>query len=79
MFPNYNEYVADEYKRFFLSSFVMLGFNHIDGDCIEFGCCGAVTLSIAYFASRYNGAPGRHRHGDLPDPHLRGARQCGER
>ena len=60
MFGNYNEYIAEEYKRFFLASFVMLGFNHIEGDCIEFGCCGAVTLSIAYYASRYNGAPGRH-------------------
>ena len=60
MFGNYNEYIAEEYKRFFLASLVMLGFNRIEGDCIEFGCCGAVTLSIAYHASRYNGAPGRH-------------------
>jgi hypothetical protein len=43
MFPKYNDYVAEEYKRFFLSTFVMLGFNRIGGDCIEFGCCGAVT------------------------------------
>ncbi len=60
MFPNYDDYVTEEYKRFFMSSLVMLGFNHIPGDCMEFGCCGATTLSIAYHASRYRGASGRH-------------------
>jgi hypothetical protein len=60
MFPNYNDYVVEEYRRFFMSSFVMLGFNGVAGDCMEFGCCGALTLSTAYYASRYNGAPGRH-------------------
>jgi O-methyltransferase len=60
MFPDYNDYVTEEYKRFFMSSLLMLGFNHISGDCMEFGCCGAVTLSIAYHASRYQGAAGRH-------------------
>jgi hypothetical protein len=60
MFPNYDDYVAEEYRQFFLSSLLMLGFNHISGDCMEFGCCGAVTLSIAYHASQYKGARGRH-------------------
>jgi hypothetical protein len=60
MFPNYSDYVAEEYRRFFMSSFVMLRFNGIAGDCMEFGCCGALTLSTAYHAGQHTGAPGRH-------------------
>jgi len=60
MFPRYNDNVADEYKRFFLSGFVMLSFNGIEGDYMEFGCCGAVTLSTAYHASLYRSGPARH-------------------
>lgn len=60
MVPNYTEFVAEEYRRFFLKSLVMLSFNGIAGDYMEFGCCGATTFSTAYHAINYAGAPPRH-------------------
>ena len=38
-----------EFRReFFWSAFKALDFNGIDGDYVEFGCCGGNTFSLAY-------------------------------
>ena len=35
-------------KEFFYNAFRALSFNGIDGDYVEFGCCGAMTFALAY-------------------------------
>jgi O-methyltransferase len=60
MLPNYTEFVADAYRQFFLKSLVMLDFNGISGDYMEFGCCGATTFSTAYHATQINKGASRH-------------------
>ena len=51
--------VRDEYhaefaarKAFFERAFSALSFNGIDGDYVEFGCCGGMTFGLAYRYSR---------------------------
>ena len=46
----YYEYTAR--KKFFRRAFALLSFNGIDGDYLEFGCCGGVTFRLAYKYSR---------------------------
>jgi O-methyltransferase len=41
-------------KEFFRCAFSALSFNGIDGDYVEFGCCGGVTFRLAYkYARKY--------------------------
>ena len=47
---HYYEYKAR--KHFFHRAFAALSFNGIDGDYVEFGCCGGMTFSLAYKYSR---------------------------
>ena len=35
-------------KEFFYNAFKLLKFNEIDGDYVEFGCCGAMTFALAH-------------------------------
>jgi O-methyltransferase len=48
----YYEYTAR--KEFFRRAFAALSFNGINGDYVEFGCCGGVTFRLAYkYARKY--------------------------
>lgn len=49
----YYEYIWR--KEFFRKAFTALAFNGIDGDYLEFGCCGGITFSLAYHQSRRSG------------------------
>lgn len=44
------EYAAR--REFFRRAFTALSFNGIDGDYVEFGCCGGLTFGLAYKHSR---------------------------
>ena len=46
----YTEYTYR--KEFFKRAFAALAFNGIEGDYVEFGCCGGVTFRLAYKYSR---------------------------
>ncbi len=39
-------------KEFFYNAFRALSFNGIDGDYVEFGCCGGMTFALAYHEAR---------------------------
>jgi hypothetical protein len=46
-------------RQFFQKAFRGLQFNGIPGDYAEFGCCGAMTFTLAYAAARQNNHPAR--------------------
>jgi O-methyltransferase len=47
---HYYEYAGR--RDFFRRAFTALSFNGIDGDYVEFGCCGGMTFGLAYKHSR---------------------------
>jgi hypothetical protein len=42
-------------REFFRRAFALLAFNGIDGDYLEFGCCGGMTFGLAHRMSRRYG------------------------
>lgn len=42
-------------REFFSRAFALLAFNGIDGDYVEFGCCGGMTFGLAHRMSRRYG------------------------
>jgi O-methyltransferase len=52
----YHEYA--QRREFFRKAFSALAFNGIDGDYAEFGCCGAVTFTLAHRFLKESGHPG---------------------
>jgi len=56
---NCNMSISERQRRgrqeFFYNAFKALSFNGIDGDYVEFGCCGGMTFALAYHEATKHG------------------------
>jgi len=52
IFKDLDYYELKYRKEFFQRAFSAISFNGIDGDYVEFGCCGCRTFSLAFKMSR---------------------------